>query len=116
LCVPGRKKRYCPDVVVAMTRPTLSFALFLFLAELFAFAGRFNAHAPCTAVPDAFFVRMSASGIPYANVRDVYAVANAGTGEQVQGWEDELPKGLLWDCLVVAGQDGVEVVGRGMRG
>jgi hypothetical protein len=34
----------------------------------------------------------------------------------VQGWEDELPKGLLWDCLVVAGQDGVEVVGRGMRG
>jgi hypothetical protein len=71
-------------------------------------------------VLDAFFMRMSASGIPYQNVRTVYAerkpgsslwdlvvdaVVNAGTKQNMQRWEDDLPKGFLMDYLVVVGQD-----------
>jgi hypothetical protein len=69
--------------------------VFLCLAELFAFAGRFDAHALRNAVLDAFFERIAASEFPYANARNVYAETASGSSLH----------DLVVDMAVHAGRD-----------
>jgi hypothetical protein len=105
---------------------------FLFLTELFAFAGRFDMYALRNAILDAFFIRMTINpdNLPYESIRDVYAhtsensslrdliidtVIHIGTSEDVEKWSKELPRQFLVDCLKVAGEDEV-VLYRAERG
>ena len=97
---------------------------FRFLAELFAFAGRFDAYAFRNAVLDAFFTRIARKedGFPYESIRDVYEctkensslrdlvitiVINIGTSDELQAVKEDLPRTFLVDCLAMAAEDGI---------
>ena len=103
---------------------TASKHYFRFLAELFAFAGTFDAHAMRNAILDTFFLRIltSPNQLPYENIRDVYentsrnsslrdlvidVVVNTGTGDLLQMWRNDLPRTFLVDCLKMAEEDGI---------
>ncbi|KAF2820415.1 hypothetical protein CC86DRAFT_429151 [Ophiobolus disseminans] len=95
-----------------------------FLAELFAFAGRFDTYQMRNAILNAFLlrVRKDRARLDFENIRDVYeltrensslrdlvidVVVNVGTSRQLRRGEKQLPLGFLVDCLAMAEEDGI---------